>query len=95
MEFARAVADGTRQRIMSLCCCRWCTVGELTKRLGLTQPTVSHHLGVLRRAGLVQRRRQGRQTLYTLDQERVAVCCGRLVERFARGVTKQPGEAKR
>lgn len=81
--FARALADDTRQRIMRLCCCQWRSVGEIAARLDVTQPTVSHHLAVLRRAGLVRVRRAGRQTFYTLDQDRVAVCCDLLVERYA------------
>ncbi|MEW6567429.1 MAG: metalloregulator ArsR/SmtB family transcription factor [Chloroflexota bacterium] len=83
VTFARALADDTRQQIMGLCCCQWRSVGEIAERLGVTQPTVSHHLAVLRKAGLVRLRRAGRQTFYTLDQERVALCCGRLVARYA------------
>jgi DNA-binding transcriptional ArsR family regulator len=40
------------------------TVRELTDRAGVSQPAVSKHLGVLRRAGLVIDRRDGRQTHY-------------------------------
>lgn len=85
LDFARLLADGTRQRIMSACCCRWRAVGELVEDLGgeVAQPTVSHHLGLLREAGLVRQRREGRRALYTLDQDRVAFCCGRLVLTFA------------
>ncbi len=83
VTFARALADPTRQQIMALCCCRWRSVEEIAEHLGVTQPTVSHHLALLRRVHLVRLRRAGRQTFYTLDQERVAHCCGRLVDRFA------------
>lgn len=83
LSFARALADETRQELMRLCCCEWRSVGELAKAVGVTQPTVSHHLAFLREAGLVEARPRGRQTFYTLNQERVAECCGRLVARFA------------
>lgn len=85
LDFARLLADGTRQRIMSACCCRWRSVGDLVEALDgeVSQPTVSHHLGLLREAGLVRTRREGRQVFYTLDQERVAFCCGRLMLTFA------------
>lgn len=39
---------------------RCCNVGELADVLGLTQPTVSHHLKRLRRAGLVELKKEGR-----------------------------------
>lgn len=83
VEFAKVLADDTRQRIMAACCCRWCSVGELVEEVGVSQPTVSHHLGVLREAGLVHTRREGRQVFYQLNQESVARCCGRLVVDFA------------
>ena len=40
-------------------------MGALTVQTAVSQPAVSKHLGVLRRAGLVRERRQGRQTHYT------------------------------
>lgn len=83
LEFAKLLADETRQRIMAACCCRWCSVGELVDEIGVSQPTVSHHLGLLRQAGLVNLRRQGRQSFYSLNQSAVVECCGRLVINFA------------
>jgi DNA-binding transcriptional ArsR family regulator len=41
------------------------TVGTLTKESGVSQPMVSKHLGVLKGAGLVRDRREGRQTHYS------------------------------
>ncbi len=73
---------------MRLCCCEWRSVGDIAAALGVTQPTVSHHLAILRRAGLVHVRPDGRQTYYTLDQAQVAVCCGRLMQRFAPDLTE-------
>ncbi len=81
--FAKAIADGTRQKIMSECCCSWLSVSEIVQKLDVTQPTVSHHLAILREAGLVSVREEGKQTYYTLNQERVAVCCGQLMLKFA------------
>ena len=81
--FAKAIADATRQKIMSECCCSWLSVGEIVEKLEVTQPTVSHHLAILREAGLVNAREEGKQTFYTLNQERVAVCCGQLMIKFA------------
>jgi len=81
--FARALSDETRQELMRLCCCEWRSVGDLAKAVGVTQPTVSHHLAFLKEAGLVDARHEGRQSFYTLNQDRVAECCGRLVARYA------------
>jgi DNA-binding transcriptional ArsR family regulator len=82
--FAKAMADETRQRVMSLLCCRWLCVGDIVDELGgISQPTVSHHLAVLREAGLVHVRREGKQVFYSLDQDKVAVCCGLIMRVFA------------
>jgi DNA-binding transcriptional ArsR family regulator len=48
------------------------TVGALTGRAGVSQPAVSKHLGVLKRAGLVRDRRAGRQTHYSAQPQGLA-----------------------
>ena len=83
VTFAKALADPTRQQIMELCCCTWMSVGEITKSVGVSQPTVSHHLAILRDAALVDVRSEGKHSYYTLNQERMAYCCGQLIEVFA------------
>ena len=83
VTFAKAMADNTRQQIMRLLCCQWICVGDIVGQTGVSQPTVSHHLGILREAGLVATRRDGKQVYYTLNQEAVADCCGLLMQNFA------------
>ncbi len=81
--FAKALADPTRQGIMQLICCQWLSVGEIVEAVGVRQPTVSHHLAILRQAGLVNARTEGKQTFYSLNQSRVAACCGELIQVLA------------
>jgi len=81
--FAKAIADETRQRIMSVCCCCELSVSEIVEKIGYSQPTISHHLAILRDAGLVDIREEGKQTFYTLNQDRIAVCCGQIMLKFA------------
>ena len=81
--FAKAIADETRQKIMNLVCCKSLSVAEIVEQLDVSQPTVSHHLAILREAGLVDIRDEGKQTFYSLNQQRVAVCCGQLMIKFA------------
>src|SRR5262245_897982 len=83
VEFAKAMADGTRQKIMRACCCQWLSVGDLTALTKVSQPTVSHHLAILRDADLVHVRHEGKQTFYTLNQKRVVACCGQIMTVFA------------
>jgi len=81
--FAKAIADETRQKIMNICCCESLSVNQIVEKLDVSQPTVSHHLAILREADLVTTREEGKQTFYTLNQERVSFCCGQLMIKFA------------
>ena len=81
--FAKAISDETRQKIMSECCCCWLSVNEIVEKVGFSQPTISHHLAILRDAGLVNIREEGKQTFYSLNQDHIAVCCGQIMLKFA------------
>jgi ArsR family transcriptional regulator, arsenate/arsenite/antimonite-responsive transcriptional repressor len=67
----KALGDPTRVRIVNLmarssepvCVC------ELTPAIGLSQPTVSHHLKKLAQAGLLRREQRGVWAFYSLDRE--------------------------
>jgi DNA-binding transcriptional ArsR family regulator len=83
VTFAKAMADETRQQIMSMLCCEWLCVSDIVNRTGVTQPTVSHHLSILRETNLVNTRRAGKQVFYCLNQDAVALCCGTLMQNFA------------
>lgn len=48
---------------------RCCDVGELAEKLGVSAPSVSHHLKELRRAGLIETTRQGRHVYCSLNRE--------------------------
>ena len=72
----KTIADPARLRLLSLiqaqpdgeaCVC------HLTDPLGLSQPTVSHHLRVLLRAGLVERERRGSWAYYRVVPETLGV----------------------
>ena len=62
----RTLADPTRRAIFERLCREGeITVGVLTAGAGVSQPVVSRHLGVLKQAGLVRDRHEGRQTHYS------------------------------
>jgi len=62
----RTLSDPTRRAIFERLCREGeKTVGALTERAGISQPAVSKHLGLLKRAGLVRDRHEGRQTHYS------------------------------
>jgi DNA-binding transcriptional ArsR family regulator len=62
----RTLADPTRRALFERLCREGeQTVGALTAQSGVSQPAVSKHLGILRQAGLVSDRHEGRQTHYS------------------------------
>ncbi|MCA3636974.1 MAG: metalloregulator ArsR/SmtB family transcription factor [Hyphomicrobiales bacterium] len=60
----RAIADPRRRQMLDAMMDEERTVGELRAALGISQATVSQHLQVLKLAGLVDERRQGRNNFY-------------------------------
>lgn len=64
----RTLADPTRRSIFErLCLDGEQTVGALTAEAGVSQPAISKHLALLKQAGLVRDRREGRQTHYSAE----------------------------
>jgi ArsR family transcriptional regulator len=68
----KALADPTRVAIVNrLASTEECCVCDLTGAFDLSQPTISHHLKVLRDAGLVESRRRGTWAYYRLVPDAV------------------------
>src|ERR1700761_830432 len=69
----RSLADPTRRAIFERLCKEGeQTVGALTTHAGISQPAVSKHLGLLKDAGLVRDRHEGRQTHYSAQLRSLA-----------------------
>jgi DNA-binding transcriptional ArsR family regulator len=69
----RALADPTRRALFERLCRKGeQTVAALTARAGISQPAVSKHLAVLKEAGLVRDRHEGRQTHYSAQLRALA-----------------------
>lgn len=66
----KALADTTRLKIMMLLDIREMCVCEIMVALDLTQPTASHHLGILEAVDLVEDRREGKWVFYSLRDKR-------------------------
>ncbi len=73
VDVAQAVADGTRLEILHRLMEGPVPVSELAASLAESQPKISNHLAVLRKAGLVQFGREGRKSIYRLSSPSVAI----------------------
>jgi ArsR family transcriptional regulator, arsenate/arsenite/antimonite-responsive transcriptional repressor len=63
-----ALADPARQDLVQLLARQELNVGDIASRVTLSRPTVSHHLLVLKRGGLVRTRKRGREVYYRLNK---------------------------
>lgn len=68
----RALADGNRRAILTAIRSAPRSVGAISEEVGLSQQTTSHHLGVLRQAGLASGTRQGTRHLYAVNTDGMA-----------------------
>ena len=75
-DIFKVLSDENRLKIVralateSLCAC------QLLEGLGISQPTLSHHMKILTDAGLVQPRKQKTQVYYDLNKDQVSCLCG-------------------
>ena len=83
----RVIGDPNRIRILDQLRDGELSVTEITERLDTSQQNASKHLGILLRAGIVSRRKEGTSSLYSVADEGVfALCeqvCGGIQDRLA------------
>ncbi|NLO24195.1 MAG: winged helix-turn-helix transcriptional regulator [Fibrobacter sp.] len=72
-EFFKYFADSTRIRIIETLLFEEVSVNEIASRLQMGQSAISHQLRLLRTAGLVSPRREGRTVYYSLDDEHIEI----------------------
>ncbi len=67
--FFKAVADPTRMKIMTLLRKQEMCVSDICKHFKMKQPSISHHLNILKNVKIVTDRKEGKEVYYTLN------CC--------------------
>ena len=67
VEALAALADPTRRELVALLAAGELAAGDLARRFPVSRPAISRHLRVLREAGLVSARADGKRRLYALD----------------------------
>jgi len=63
----KALNDPTRRGILEVLREGELTAGEIADRFNITKPSISHHLDLLKRAGLVEAEKQGQYIYYSLN----------------------------
>ncbi len=69
-EFLRALSDETRQEIIfGFMGHKEINVSDIAKRFALSRPTISHHLNLMKRAKLLNARKEGKEIYYSFNKE--------------------------
>ena len=66
-EVSKALADPTRRQILRLLSDKDMSAGEIAQYFDMTKPPISHHLSILKDAGLILDERQGQSIIYSLN----------------------------
>jgi DNA-binding transcriptional ArsR family regulator len=82
VEFCKALSDDTRQRILEMLLEQELCVGDIVEAFDMSQPSISHHLSVLKQFNLVTSRKDGKQVYYAINHDNVVECCGQLMAKF-------------
>ena len=76
IKLFKALADEHRQRMLELLKEEELCVSDICNNFKMQQPSVSHHLGILKRAGLIDSRKEGKEVYYSLNRYHMQDCFG-------------------
>lgn len=77
MSFFKAGNDEHRQRILSLVTKYKCiNANQILSHLKISQPTLSHHLKILREANFITSEKRGKEIFFSLNKKNISECCG-------------------
>ncbi len=81
-KFFKAISDPNRVKIMELLKDKELNVSEICQHFDMQQPSVSHHLSVLKNASIVSGTKRGKEVYYHLDSICIVNCCNGFQEQF-------------
>jgi ArsR family transcriptional regulator, arsenate/arsenite/antimonite-responsive transcriptional repressor len=72
LEVLRAFSDETRQKIIRHCFVeKEVCVSDIARQFTLSRPTISHHLNLMKRAKLLNSRKEGKEVYYSVNKEHI------------------------
>ena len=78
----KALSDETRHKIFELLCNEEMNVTDICEEFHVSQPTISHHLNILRNSDLVETRKEGKMIYYYVNKEVINDVFGNVIERY-------------
>jgi len=89
VEIFKALADKTRQDILELLVSSEMNVTDICSEFGVSQPTVSHHLQILKNCKLLGYRRQGKNIYYYVRQDIMGDVFGQVSRKMRISIVKR------
>jgi DNA-binding transcriptional ArsR family regulator len=84
LNFFKAACDNHRQQILSLISKHEnINASQIVSQVSLSQPTISHHLKILKEANLIIATKKGKEVFYSIDKKSISSCCENFSKRFA------------
>ena len=80
--FFKALSDETRRKIIELLKKQEMCVSEIVDHFSMAQPSITHHLTILKNADLVGSKKEGKQVYYFVNCCCLADCCRDILKRF-------------
>jgi len=77
-----ALSDRTRLTILEMLKEKEHCVSDICLCFAMSQPSISHHLDILKRAGLVHKEKRGREVFYSFNDDVLVECCGKQFSLF-------------
>lgn len=87
-EIFKALADPTRRHILKMLGEHDLTAGDIAKAFNISAPSISHHLSILKTAGLVEAERDGQNIVYSLNTTVMHDFMGEMMDFFRVGELK-------
>ena len=81
-NFFKAISDPNRVKIMELLREKELNVGEICHHFHMQQPSISHHLNILKNAHIVGSSKRGKEVYYHLNPIRIQDCCNDFSDKF-------------
>ena len=78
----KALSDETRHKIFELLCNEEMNVTDICEEFHVSQPTISHHLHILKNSDLVETRKEGKMIYYYVNKEVINDVFGNVIERY-------------
>lgn len=91
VKIFKALADKTRQDILELLIEDALNVSDICAEFKTSQPTISHHLQILKNCDLVESRKEGKNIYYYVKQEIVNDVFGRIIKKMHIRIERRDG----